>query len=534
VTYDYIVVGAGSAGCVLASRLSETPACRVLLLEAGGVDEGDLFSVPSLWPGQFKTQWDWDYDTEEEPHLLGRRLYLPRGRVLGGSSSMNAMIYARGHPADFDGWRAAGHVGWGWEDVRPYFLRAERNERGPSELHGADGLLCVGDRRSESAVMDAWIEAAVAAGHGRNDDFNGPEQDGVGAFQLTQLEGRRWSTSAGYLRPAVGRPNLDVVTYARATRILFDGERASGVEVERLGEPAVYGAAREVIVCGGAYNSPQLLMLSGIGPAAELARLGIESRADLPVGRNLQDHPGVGLVYTTSADTLVDAASDESWERFRTDGRGPLSSNIVEVGGFFRTRPELEAPDVETFVMSAGSAGGGVTAGERAYTVFVTLLRPTSTGQVTLRSPHPTAKVMIHHNHFATEEDRAAIAEALRLNLRIAEQAPLARITTARVQHPESESDADILRFVARYGNGLWHPSSTCAMGEVVDAELRVHGVDGLRVVDASVMPSIVGANPNATIVMMAERASDLIRGLDPAAMAGRSNQGIEDVYGSM
>jgi choline dehydrogenase len=526
--FDHIVVGAGSAGCVVASRLSEDPACRVLLIEAGGPDEGEMYSVPALWPAQFKTRGDWDYDTEEEPHLLGRRLYLPRGKVLGGTSSMNGMVYTRGHPTDYDRWRDSGLPGWGWEDVLPYFLRAERNERGVSDLHGCDGPLCVSDRRSENQLLQAWLDAAVAAGHPLNDDFNGPEQDGVGAFQLTQSNGRRWSSAAGYLRPALRRENLEVLMHAQVTRVLFDGDRAVGVEFERFGRLSRAKAVGEVVVCGGAYNAPQVLMLSGIGPAAELAALGISPRVDLPVGDNLQDHPGVGLVYATNAETVLDRPTDADWERFYSEGRGPLTSNIVEVGGFFRTRPGLDAPDTETFTMQAGSAGGGLNrTGERSYTVYAQILRPTSRGHVRLRSADPSAKVVIRHNHLATEDDRRLIADALRINLRIAEQEPLAALTTGELQCPASQSDADLVAFAMRFGNGLWHPSSTCPMGPVLDAELRVRGVEGLRVVDASAMPDMVGANPNATIVMMAERAADFIKGARadassaPAATAG-------------
>jgi choline dehydrogenase len=510
--YDYIIVGAGSAGSVLAARLSEDAGKQVLLLEAGGPAEGDIFSVPCLWPEQFKTKHDWDYDTEPEPQLGERILFLARGKMLGGSSSMNAMIYTRGHPTDFDGWQASGLAGWAWEDVLPYFRRAEGNERGASELRGGDGPLGVGDRRSENTVMAAWIEAAQAAGHSFNDDFNGPEQEGVGAFQLSQRDGRRCSTAVAYLQPALDRPNLHVLTYAHATEILFEGERACGVEIERFGERERHLASEEVIVCGGAYNSPQLLMLSGIGRADELAALGIPSRVDLPVGRNLQDHPGVGLVVGTDEPMLVDADTPESRERFQLDGRGPLGTNIVEVGGFFRSRPGLPAPDLETFTMCTGYDGG--MSDERAVTMMPQLLRPKSRGTVTLRTADPTAKVVIRHNHFTDEADRELIVEAVRINMDIAEQEPLQRLTTHRIRYPASRGRDDILDFVERYAVGFWHPTSSCPMGDVLDAELRVHGVEGLRVVDASAMPSIVGGNPNASIIMMAEKASDLIRGV--------------------
>jgi choline dehydrogenase-like flavoprotein len=510
--YDYIIVGAGSAGCVLAARLSEDETARVLLIEAGGRPTGDLFEIPSLWPGQFKTKWDWAYDTEPEPGLGDRSQFLARGKMLGGSSSMNAMIYLRGHRFDFDGWRSSGLAGWGYDDVLPYFKRAERNERGGSDLWGGAGPLWIGDRRSENAVMAAWIEAGQRAGHPLNPDFAGPEQAGVGAFQLTQRDGRRCSTAVAYLAPALDRPNLDVATHALATQILFDGERASGVEVERLDERIRYDASREVVVCGGAYNSPQLLMLSGIGPATELRAFGIASRVDLPVGHNLQDHPGVGLCVTTEAETFFGADTPANRERFHRDGRGALQTNLVEVGGFFRSRPDLEAPDLETFTMCTGY-DGGMAATQRAFTMMPHILRAKSRGVVALRSPEPSAKVVIRHNHFTHLEDRELMVEAIRINMRIAEQEPLRRLTTGVVQYPASDSEADLLAFTQRCGQGFWHPTSSCPMGDVLDEQLRVHGVEGLRVVDASAMPTIVGANPNGTIIMMAEKAADMIRG---------------------
>jgi choline dehydrogenase len=517
--YDYIVVGAGSAGCVLAARLSEDSDRSVLLIEAGGSPSGDIFEIPSLWPSQFKTKWDWDYDTEAEPGLGRRVQFLARGKMLGGSSTMNAMIYLRGHRVDFDGWRNSGLTGWGYDDVLPYYKRAECNERGGSDLWGGDGPLSVSDRRSEYKVMDAFIEAGRLAGHALNDDFAGPEQAGVGAFQLSQRDGLRCGVSVAYLRPAMDRPNLDVVTHAVATEILFEGERACGVEVERVDERLRYAAREEVIVCGGAYNSPQLLMLSGIGPAGELAELGIPSRVDLPVGRNLQDHPGVGLCLTTDAETFLGADTPENRAAVRATGRGRLGTNLVEVGGFFRSRPDLEAPDIETFTMCTGY-DDGMAMTEAAFTIMPQLLRPKSRGVVSLRSPEPTAKVMIRHNHFTDPADRELMIEGIRINLRIAEQEPLRRLTTGIVQYPAGDSAEELDAFITRYGQGFWHPTSSCPMGDVLDAELRVHGVSGLRVVDASAMPAIVGANPNGTVIMMAEKAADLIRsaGAPPSA----------------
>ncbi len=344
---DYVIVGAGSAGCVLAARLTEDPDVRVTLIEAGAPDTALEIHIPAAFGKLFQSKWDWDYLTDPEPGIDGRRRYLPRGKMLGGSSSMNAMIYIRGNRADYDEWAAGGATGWGWPDVLPYFLRAEDNERGPSDLHGTGGPLTVSDGRSRHALMDAYIEAAQQAGHKPNDDFNGPEQDGAGYYQLTQRNGMRCSAAVAYLHPAMARPNLEVITDALCTRILFDGNRGIGVEYERANELSQLLADREVIISAGAYNSPQLLMLSGIGIAAELQAYGIEPRANLPVGENLQDHINAGIGYLTDTETLMTAETEENIALLQNEGRGPLTSNIGEAGGFFRSQDGLAAPDCQ-------------------------------------------------------------------------------------------------------------------------------------------------------------------------------------------
>jgi len=339
--YDYVVVGGGSAGCVLAARLSEDADVSVLLVEAGPPDSAEEIHVPVAFGQLFQSKWDWDYLTDPEPGLDGRRRYLPRGKMLGGSSSMNAMIYMRGNRADYQEWKALGAEGWGWDNVLPYFLKAEDNERGASELHAVGGPLAVSDGRSRHELMDAVLQAAEQAGHRPNDDFNGPEQDGVGYYQLTQRNGMRCSAAVAYLHPAMTRPNLTVITDALCTRVLFDGGRAVGVEVERANVLSELRADREVILCAGAYNSPQILMLSGIGMGAELQAYGITPRVSLPVGENLQDHPSIGVAFLTDTETLITARSEENLALLQNEGRGPLTSNIGEAGGFFRTREGL-------------------------------------------------------------------------------------------------------------------------------------------------------------------------------------------------
>lgn len=512
-SYDYVIVGAGSAGCVLAARLSENPDVRVLVIEAGGPDNTTDVHVPATFARLFKTDLDWDLDTEPEPFLRGRRLYLPRGKMLGGCSSMNAMVYIRGNRADYDGWAAAGATGWSFQDVLPYFRRSEDNQRGESELHGVGGPLTVSDSRSNHPLATAFIEAAVQAGYKHNEDFNGETQLGVGAYQLTQRNGMRCSTAVAYLHPAMQRPNLEVMPFTRAHRIVFEAGRAIAVEVARNGTVDLVRADREIIVCAGAYESPKLLMLSGIGPAAALTALGLAVLCDLPVGQNLQDHFMALLNFRTEVESLLGAASPENVSLLEREGRGPLTSNIGEAGGFFCTRDDLVAPDVQFHAAPVLFHQEGLgQPGEHRFAYGPCVLAPTSRGRVTLRSTRPDAAPRVLHNYLATPEDRASIVAGVRIAMEIA-QRPAADVITAPFDVPAWNSEEEILTWVKRVGMTVYHPTSSCAIGSVVDPELRVFGVTGLRVVDASVFPTVPRGNTNAPTIMVAEKAADLLKG---------------------
>jgi choline dehydrogenase-like flavoprotein len=438
------------------------------------------------------------------------------------------MVYIRGNRADYDGWAAMGFEGWGWDEVLPYFIRAEDNERGASALHGAGGPLRVGENRSRYRTCEAFIEAGLEAGLAPNEDFNGPEQDGVGWYQVTQRDGMRCSAAVAYLHPVLERPNLTVETDAHVTRILLDGMRAIGVEVDQLGELREIRADREVILSAGTYQSPQLLLLSGVGPAEELELVGIPPVLDLPeVGRGLQDHIAVWITYTTDEPSLLTAEEPDNVSLLQTEGRGPLTSNFAESGGFFRTRDGLEAPDIQFHHIPILFPDAG--AGEiliDGWALSACVLRPTSAGAVKLRARIPTSKPRILHNYLVTEEDRATAIAGVRKCVEIAEQPALRSVTTGPYGVPAGDDDASLLAHIERNSTTLYHPVGTCAMGRVVDAELRVQGIESLRVVDASVMPTLVRGNTNAPTIMIAERASDLIAGRtapEPAVEAAAS-----------
>jgi choline dehydrogenase-like flavoprotein len=430
--------------------------------------------------------------------------------MLGGCSSINAMIYIRGNRADYDGW---GIEGWSYDDVLSYFRRSEDNERGEDQFHGVGGPLRVAESRSMHPLVDTMLEAARMAGHEHNPDFNGARQEGVGRFQLTQRDGLRLSTADAYLRTGQPRANLDVMPRALALRILFEGRRAVGVEIARDGRLERLRAEREVIVSAGAYQSPVLLMLSGIGPEDQLAPLGLELRETLPVGEGLQDHCMAQVNYLTDEPSLFMAVNPENIALLEAEGRGPLSSNIPEAGGFFRARPGVEAPDVEFHFAPSMFYDQGLTApSDHGYCFGPVVIQPTSRGRVMLRTHLPDSKPRVLCNFLTTPEDRESMVIGERMALEIAAQPPLRAVERAPFSVPDGDSDDELLAFAQRVGQSVYHPTSTCAIGSVVDPELRVYGFDGLRVVDASVMPRITRGNTNAPTIMIAERAADLVR----------------------
>jgi choline dehydrogenase len=519
-TYDYVIVGAGSAGCVLANRLSEDPNVNVLLIEAGGPDTNELIHMPAAWGALSRTAVDWDHWTAWEPHCNNRRIYQPRGKVLGGSSSINAMVYIRGNRADYDEWNNLGCNGWSYDALLPYFLRAEDNARGASQWHHVGGPLPVRDSPL-TAITQTAVEAALAHGLPANPDFNAAQQDGIGGYQLTVRHGRRASTAACYLHPVRQRPNLTVQTHVHVLGLRVDKGRAVGVVGARLDEQLAFAAQREVILCAGAYGSPQLLLLSGIGPADELAAAGIRPVADLPgVGHNLQDHPGSGSLHAIDRpDSLVGAMSEQNLARY-SDGEGPLTSSGIEAGGFIRTRDGLEAPDIQLYFVPYPIVEEGLAPPPpgHAITIGASLLKPHSRGRLTLTSPDPTAKPRIVHNYYQHPDDLRSMAAGVRTTMQLAATKPLADRITTRLLGPASLSDDDIIASVRAYTQTNYHPVGSCKMGidelAVVDPQLRVRGIAGLRVVDASIMPTIPRGNTNAPTIAVAEHAADLIRGL--------------------
>jgi choline dehydrogenase len=527
-SFDYIVVGAGSAGCVLANRLSADPGVRVLLLEAGGRDRSPNIKIPAAFAKQFHSKLDWDFNTEPEPHVNDRSLYIPRGRTLGGSSSMNAMLYVRGRPLDYDGWEAQGAPGWGYRDVLPYFLRAEDNVRGASQWHATGGPLRVEEQRSPRPLDRRIIDAFVAAGIPWIADYNGPEQDGVAMFQVTQRNGKRFSAADAYLRPALKRPNLEVRTGVTVLGVELEGTRAVGVRVAtgRRGSGAeVLRAEREVVLSAGAIGSPQLLQLSGIGADHDLAAVGLEVKHSLPgVGANLQDHPFVSILYEISeTDTLLGADQPRFLAEWLLRRSGPLSSPVAEVGAFVRTRPGLPAADVEFHMGGAYFEDHGAETFDRhAMVLAPVLITPRARGRVWLRSSDPSDKPRILTNSLSEREDVASLVAGVRLARTVAEQGPLREIIVREIKPgPDASDDADLEADLRRRLMLIYHPVGTCKMSDiaedaVVDSQLRVHGLQALRVVDASVMPLIVGGNTNAPTIMIAEKAADLI-----AAAAG-------------
>jgi choline dehydrogenase-like flavoprotein len=526
---DYVIVGAGSAGCAIANRLSEDPSCRVVLIEGGGSNRHPNITIPAAFPKQFKTKLDWDYNSEPEPFCNDRSLYLPRGKSLGGSSSMNAMLYVRGRPFDYDLWEAQGAEGWGWRDVLPYFKKAEDNSRGSSEYHGTGGPLRVEDSREPSPFAERFLQTAEAYGIPRIPDYNGPEQDGCSPVQVTQRGGRRWSSADAYLRPAMKRPNLTVVTKAQVLKVEIQGGRAVGVRyADSKGRERVAHAANEVILSAGAYGSPQLLMLSGIGPEAGLRDVGVDVALDLPgVGENLQDHPYlVGIWQSVVGETLADAESLGNAMKWVLKKEGPLTTSVAEAFAFVRTRPGLPAADIQFHFAPAYFSNHGFDTSytDHAITFGPALVSPKSRGRLWLRSADPSVKPRILTNTFAEPDDLRSIVDAMKMAREMAAMDPMAK-ALGRELFPgsDAETDEDLAADARKRIELLYHPVGTCRMGQddlaVVDPELKVRGIEGLRVADASVMPVIPGGNTNAPTIMIGEKAADLIRGRVPAAV---------------
>jgi len=525
-------VGGGSAGCVLAARLSEDPAVTVALVEAGPADRSVLIHCPAGLAVLARTgQANWGFETVPQPGLGGRVGWSPRGKVLGGSSSINAMVYIRGHRSDYDHWAALGNPGWSYDDVLPLFKAAEHNERGAGPWHGTGGPLNVMDLLCPNPLVRAFLAAAREAGHRLNLDFNGADQEGVGYYQVTHKAGERCSAAKAYLTPHLGRPNLKVYTEAHATRVLFEGRRATGLELRQGGELRRLSARAEVILSAGALQSPQLLMLSGVGPGGELARLGVDAVHDLPgVGRNFHDH--VDVVQVIDAPKLVQTFGlslrglvqvGRGIAQWRRERDGLLTTNFAEAGGFIRSQPSEEIPDLQLhFVIAKLIDHGRRTVFGHGYSCHVCLLRPKSRGSVTLASLDPMAAPRIDPAFFDDADDMARMVRGFRLMRDILRQPALRGLGgQEQARSAGARSDAEIEAFIRRFADTIYHPVGTCRMGSdalsVVDAELRVHGLQGLRVVDASIMPRIVGGNTNAPIIMVAEKAARMIRAARPA-----------------
>jgi choline dehydrogenase len=519
-------LGAGSAGCVLANRLTEDARTTVLLLEAGKPDRSLFIRIPVAASLLYKGPYDWAFETEPQPYLNDRQLYFARGKGLGGSSTINSMVYMRGARQDYDQWASLGNSGWSYVEVLPSFKKLEHFERGASDYHGVDGPLNVADPRCVNPLTRAFIEAAVAVGYARNGDFNGAAQEGVGLYQLTQKGGQRHSAADAYLKPAQRRRNLTTISRARVTRLLIEGNQATGVTYLQNGRLHEARARREVLLCGGAIHSPQLLMLSGVGPADHLQSLGIPVVSDLPgVGQNLQDHVVMGVMCSCSRPLSLNRMLTP-WNlpgtilRYALFRRGPLTSNVVEAGGFVKSLPDLPAPDLQFNFLPVWALDHGlIRLKGHGFILVAVLLCPQSRGSISLRSSEPLDAPRIQPDYLAHEDDRAAVLRGLRLLRQIVDTPPLAKLRrTERLPGPQAQSDDDLLASTRAYAENGDHPVGSLKMGPghdplaVVDERLRVHGLRGVRVVDASIMPTIPRGHTNVPTIMIAEQAADLIK----------------------